>query len=184
MKENFSDYSGYHFRQVVLSTYHGFLDKSTLQSNASSYSGVLLKELDDVSNSIKDFSGHETLWNHRYTCICMYLCPPILWLAGLANQRPLFDWDVMPCTYFMVIRVFKMAVILVRLVIHVLQISCLQLKYYNAGQKKRNSELRIFRVPPEGGGSILNTIQHTQGNFKTAHHFWKRYLPYFLRNPR
>ncbi len=33
---------------------------------------------------------------------------------------------------------------------------------YNAGQKKPNSELRIFRDPPEGGGSILNTVQHTQ----------------------
>ncbi len=29
---------------------------------------------------------------------------------------------------------------------------------YNAGQKKRNSELRIFRVPPEGGGST--PLQH------------------------
>ncbi len=36
---------------------------------------------------------------------------------------------------------------------------------YNAGQKKRNSESRIFRDPPEGGGSTLNTVQHTQGNF-------------------
>ena len=32
---------------------------------------------------------------------------------------------------------------------------------YNAGQKKHNSEVRIFRVPPEGGGSTLNTAQHT-----------------------
>ncbi len=39
---------------------------------------------------------------------------------------------------------------------------------YNAGQKKRNSELRISRAPREGGGSTLNTVQHTQGNFKTA----------------
>ncbi len=54
---------------------------------------------------------------------------------------------------------------------------------YNAGQKKRNSESRIFRVPPEGEGSTLNTVQHTQDNFKTACHFWKRYLPYLLRNP-
>ena len=48
---------------------------------------------------------------------------------------------------------------------------------YNAGQKKRNSELRIFRAPPEWGGLTLNTVHHTQGNFKTACHFWKRYLP-------
>ncbi len=40
---------------------------------------------------------------------------------------------------------------------------------YNAGQKKRNSELRIFRVPPEGGGSTLNTVQHTQCNSKFNH---------------
>ncbi len=33
---------------------------------------------------------------------------------------------------------------------------------YNAGQKKHNSELIIFRDPPEGGGSTLNTVQHTQ----------------------
>ncbi len=32
---------------------------------------------------------------------------------------------------------------------------------YNAGQKKRNSELRIFGAPPEGGGSTLKTVQHT-----------------------
>ncbi len=41
---------------------------------------------------------------------------------------------------------------------------------YNAGQKKRNSELRIFRAPPEGGGSTFNMVQHTQGNFKTVQH--------------
>ena len=29
---------------------------------------------------------------------------------------------------------------------------------YNAGQKKHNSELRIFRVSPEREGSILNTV--------------------------
>ncbi len=34
-----------------------------------------------------------------------------------------------------------------------------------SGQKKRNSELRIFRVPPDGGCSTLNTVHHTQGNF-------------------
>ncbi len=71
MAQNFSDYSGYHYRQVVLSTYHGFLDKSMLQSNASSCCDVLLKELGDVSNSIKDFSGHETLWNHRFVRIIL-----------------------------------------------------------------------------------------------------------------
>ena len=54
---------------------------------------------------------------------------------------------------------------------------------YNAGQKKPNSKLRIFHAPPDGGGSTLNTVQHTQGNFKTAPQFWKRFLPYFLRNP-
>ncbi len=35
---------------------------------------------------------------------------------------------------------------------------------YNAGQKKRNSELRMFHAPHDGGGSTLNTVQHTQGN--------------------
>ena len=35
---------------------------------------------------------------------------------------------------------------------------------YSAGQNKRNSELRIFRGPPEWGGSTLNTVQDTQGN--------------------
>ena len=37
---------------------------------------------------------------------------------------------------------------------------------YNAGQKKRNSDLRIFHAPPDGGGSTLNTVQHTQTIFK------------------
>ncbi len=36
---------------------------------------------------------------------------------------------------------------------------------YNAGQKKRNSELRNFGAPPEGEYSTLNTVQHAQSNF-------------------
>ena len=32
---------------------------------------------------------------------------------------------------------------------------------YNAGQKKRNSELRILRDPPKGGGSTLKTVQQS-----------------------
>ena len=32
------------------------------------------------------------------------------------------------------------------------------MQQYNAGQKKRNSELGIFCGPPEGGGTILNIV--------------------------
>ena len=36
------------------------------------------------------------------------------------------------------------------------------LQVYNAGQKKRNSELRIFGAPTEGGGSTSSIVNHLQ----------------------
>ncbi len=38
---------------------------------------------------------------------------------------------------------------------------------YNAGQKKCNSELRIFRDPPEGRGSTLNTVSGSRADISS-----------------
>ena len=34
--------------------------------------------------------------------------------------------------------------------------------FHNAGQKKRNSELRIFHAPADGGGPTVNTVRNEQ----------------------
>ncbi len=65
MSHNVSDFSGYHYRQVVLTAYHGFMEEIIEKTKILQNCQVLLRELGSISKGIKDFPGHETLWNHR-----------------------------------------------------------------------------------------------------------------------
>ena len=88
MTENVSDFSGYHYRQVVLSTYHGLMEDNIEKAKILQNCRTLLRDLNSIDKSIKDFPGHETLWNHRRFIVRLLLkfAPLCEGLAPIPNN--------------------------------------------------------------------------------------------------
>lgn len=63
MMRNKSDYSGYHYRQFILTTAISL--QQSVQGPICDTCSILLNELRDIGDNIEHFPGHESLWSHR-----------------------------------------------------------------------------------------------------------------------
>ena len=64
MNKHVSDYSGFHYRQFLL-TVLGNQSDSLKEQFAIQYTSLVQKEYQSIVDQVITFPGHEALWDHR-----------------------------------------------------------------------------------------------------------------------
>ena len=64
MNKHVSDYSGFHYRQFLLTTL-GNQSENLKEQFAIQYTSLVQKEYQSIVDQVVTFPGHEALWDHR-----------------------------------------------------------------------------------------------------------------------